>query len=519
MRVNLKMQTKLILFVSTVLFLTLLFMFVFSYNISKQEVLNAKAESFQRMCKDVYGFVQNQDERVKKREITLDEAQEEVRTYVNGPKLSDGSRDASKSKLSLNLSGKQKDPIVYVWGLDTKGTVVMHPFNLENQNAWDLNLNGIYTTRESWSNKDKTGMVFQEYWQNPGEPVYTFLAYQQYYEPWDWVIGAGGREELLYKDLRSKLFMQIIIVSLILFILSTIATYILSKLIMKTLGGEPDELNEIADSISKGNLSINLDSTRGVNSIYGNMFTMKNKLQEVIRTILEGTAKLNLASNHINDSSQQLSQGANEQAASTEEVSSTMEQMQANISKNTDNAKETEHISEKAKKGMLDVKSNAEKSTQASDLINAKITIINDIAFQTNILALNAAVEAARAGEHGKGFAVVAAEVRNLAERSKLAAEEIVSLSENGKEVADKAGESLLSIIPDIEKTANLVQEITTASIEQNEGAEQVNNAIQQLNQVAQQNASTSEELATTSAEMTEQARHLKEAVSYFKID
>ncbi len=168
---------------------------------------------------------------------------------------------------------------------------------------------------------------------------------------------------------------------------------------------------------------------------------------------------------------------------------------------------------------MLDVKEKSEKATNANLLINDKIVIISDIALQTNILALNAAVEAARAGEHGKGFAVVADEVRKLAERSKLAAEEIVALSVNAKDLSDKASYSLSAIVPDIEKTVSLIKNITHASIEQSSGLRQVNSATQQLNQIAQQNAATSEELANTAEEMELQAEKLTKSVFYFKLD
>ncbi|HPN22229.1 MAG TPA: methyl-accepting chemotaxis protein, partial [Tenuifilaceae bacterium] len=214
-----------------------------------------------------------------------------------------------------------------------------------------------------------------------------------------------------------------------------------------------------------------------------------------------------------------MSQGSNEQASSTEEVSSAMEQMVANIQQNTDNSQQAEKIAlvgaESVKRGSGATFKSVESMKQIAD----KVKIIGDIAFQTNILALNAAVEAARAGEHGKGFAVVASEVRKLAERSRVAADEIDILTKNGVKEAEDAGRLLSDIVPEIEKTARLVQEIAAASLEQRSGAEQINNAIQQLNVVVQQNAAGSEELASSSEEMSSQAEQLSEAVAYFKLD
>ncbi|MCK5169642.1 MAG: hypothetical protein KAQ75_07165, partial [Bacteroidales bacterium] len=185
---------------------------------------------------------------------------------------------------------------------------------------------------------------------------------------------------------------------------------------------------------------------------------------------------------------------------------------------NTDNAQQTEKISIEALSGIEKVASVSQESLNSIRQIAEKITVVNDIAFQTNILALNAAVEAARAGEHGRGFAVVAAEVRKLAERSKDAADEIVSLSTQSLRVTEDAGGLMAKIIPDIEKTSKLVQEISAASNEQNSGADQINSAIQQLNQVTQQNAASSEELATSSEELAAQAQQLKEGIAYFDL-
>jgi methyl-accepting chemotaxis protein len=245
---------------------------------------------------------------------------------------------------------------------------------------------------------------------------------------------------------------------------------------------------------------------------------MSEKLKAIIHDIIESSVSLSSASSEISNSSQQLSSGASEQASSTEEISSSMEEMVSNIQQNADNARQTEVISEKAAASMMEMSEAGKESFDAMKTIAEKITIINDIAFQTNLLALNAAVEAARAGEHGRGFAVVAAEVRKLAERSKLAADEIQSLSNSSLRITEKSRELLDTLVPEIQKTSQLIKEIASASIEQNSGADQINSAIQQLNNVTQQNAASSEQMATSSEELAAQAETLKEAVSYFKV-
>ncbi len=295
-------------------------------------------------------------------------------------------------------------------------------------------------------------------------------------------------------------------------------TIITLRNIFVLLGGEPKEVAFIAEQIAKGNLNANLKVTsKRTYGVMKSMLHMADTLKEMISQILESTDQIAMASQQLSQTSSQISTGASEQASSVEEIASTIEQITGNIIQNSNNAQETNKISQGAQTGIQNVNTQAEKALSANKNISDKIQIINDIAVQTNLLALNASVEASRAGEHGKGFSVVAAEVRKLAELSKLAADEIDVLAKNSLQLSAVSKEELEALLPEIEKTTQLIEEIDFASKEQNTGVEQVNSAIQQLNSVTQENASVSEEMAASSKELEIQADKMQQLVSFFK--
>ncbi len=276
-----------------------------------------------------------------------------------------------------------------------------------------------------------------------------------------------------------------------------------------------------AEAIGRGDLtaSVQVDQNDEIGQLSKALQGMVENLKHTVVSIERNANELVTSGAQLNESSQKLSKGASEQAASAEEVSTAIEEMVANIDQNTENAIATEKLTASTVANVNLSSQYSGEAAEAMKTISEKISIISDIAFQTNILALNAAVEAVRAGEQGKGFSVVAAEVRKLAERSKQAANEIVSLVNKGLKVTQMAGEKAKALVPDIEKTTVLIKEISAASIEQKTGAEQINMAMQNLNVITQENASSSDELTNSSVLLSSLATNLKQAVGYFKLD
>ena len=299
--------------------------------------------------------------------------------------------------------------------------------------------------------------------------------------------------------------------------LSIVMTLIITRSITRPLA----EAVAASNRLSEGNLNINIEvkSTDEMGQLLSAMKNMVERLKMIVADVK--TASDNVASGRqqLSAGSEQMSQGTTEQAASAEEASSSVEEMNATIKQNADNAQQTEKIALKSAADATESGKAVSQTVGAMKDIAGKISIIEEIARQTNLLALNAAIEAARAGEHGKGFAVVASEVRKLAERSQTAAGEISQLSASSVEVAEKAGAMLAKLVPDIQKTAELVQEISAASKEQTSGADQINAAIQELNQVIQQNAGAAEEMSSTAEELSSQAQQLQGTIAFFKVD
>ncbi len=432
----------------------------------------------------------------------------------NGKQIGVIGLDINLKELSENLKTKKVFKSGYIFISSTEGVIAAHP-NIETTGDTITNLFKIKIEeyKRILSSMQSSMLNFT----SNGEKYLLFLnpmVIGKTDKPW--AVGVVVPESEVFAA-SHNLILSIMIVGMFTIILIIGIIIYQSKRITKPIFSAV----EFAKYTAGGDLTQSLEKNREdeLGKLQESLLDMQHKLLEMVTEFKNSSSSIADASAHLNTTAQQVSQSAEELASSSEELSSTMEEIVSNIEQNSHHANEVEKISLELVSDAQEVKEASEKSMSSIGTIAEKIQIINDIAFQTNLLALNAAVEAARAGEHGKGFAVVAAEVRRLAERSRLAADEINHTSGQSVEITTKATVLLNEIIPKIQRTTELIQEIAHASKEQLTGSEQVNNTTQQLSGVTQQNATVSEKLAANAEEMAAQAEKLYEFASSFIIN
>jgi methyl-accepting chemotaxis protein len=392
----------------------------------------------------------------------------------------------------------------YPFIIDKDGLVIVHP---KKEGEIHKNDDFFQKILQSKSNEGKAFYVLDDQ---------VKIEYFKYLPEIEAYVVASISEKEMMSVIDKMRFALIIAI-----ILSVGIIILINALISRSISNALKKLLVFTKKISEGDLTAKIDLNQNdeIGVFARSLSQMAGKLREIVLAINQGALEIASASQEISKGAQQLSEGANTQAATAEEVSSSMDQMVSSIRQSADHAIQTEKISQNAKESMDMMVISGKKSVTSIQDITGKISIINDIAFQTKLLALNAAIEAARAGEHGKGFAVVAAEVGRLAERSKIAADEIALISKKSIEVTEESDRLINDLMPEIERTTKLFKAIVSSSNIQIGNVDQVNAALNDLNLVIQQNAASSEELASSSDELAFHAEQFRDMIGFFKID
>lgn len=442
--------------------------------------------------------------------------------------------ETMKREAKAQVSKMRLEDGNYFFIIDDRGTSVLNPVKPDTEGQNMINVKdpkGKAMFREMVDLAASEGQGFVDYcWPKPGkaEPM-PKISYIERFNEWGWIVGMGVYVDTIDDAIAKKqaaldatmdtMLTILAGVAVGIALLAAVLSFFFARSITDTIGGEPEEIATIAGRVSDGDLTVEFqEGRRGIRGIYRAMQSMAEKLSDVVNQVQQATENVSAGSQELSSSSQGLSQGTTEQAAAVEEVSASIVQMAGSIRDNAENARKTDEIatgaSTETQKGGAAVRRSVEVMQEIAD----KVSAIEEIARQTNLLALNAAIEAARAGEQGKGFAVVAAEVRKLAERSGQIAGEVSDLSAQSVEIAGQVGDLFQDIVPEIQKTAELVSQIAKACDEQRYGVEQVETAVQQLDVVIQQNATASEEMASTAEEFASQAEGLQAAMDFFQV-